>query len=344
MTALEITHSRGADEIEGLVAQLAPHLADLTEHTLTHRARLVKPLLSFDSQALALSFLPSATEGGDPEAYTYHHLRRDLHTKAQAAGVHVASRYVIPSAHLTLGRFIVKTDLETETGEVDRDKVRRLVQTIEGINEWLGRKYWAERADGKHGGDWLVGEEKGLECRQGTLWYGDGGETVMSVPQGNRIGARSEVVRLSSSISKFTRLEYMCEETITVWNSAVPVQWQAEPEEKRKKVERGSGSSVQKRSRMMPVEYQRRSLGACDWRHERRGRHWVVGIPHRCKLRGCAVLVSSVAREVRAGSCADAVMFGRSTTPVGGILWSYSTLLCSAEFTAAGALGGSGAR
>ncbi|KAK3652120.1 hypothetical protein LTR56_005251 [Elasticomyces elasticus] len=181
MTALEITHSLTASEIDGLVEQMLPEARDIADHTLQHRARLVKPLLSFDAQALALSFLPAAGEPGVPahdDSYTYHHLRRDLHAKASAAGVKVASRYVIPSAHLTIGRFITKSDFETSDGAVDHAKVERFIERIESINEWLQAEYWPSEDSIKVGGEWVVGEEKGLDFRQGALWYGGGGETV----------------------------------------------------------------------------------------------------------------------------------------------------------------------
>lgn len=183
MTALEITHSLTAEEIEDLVNKLLPSAPEITDYTKDHRVRLVKPLLSYDAQALALSFLPAAGEQGNVQKsednYSYHHLRRDLHNKAQETGVKVASRYVIPSSHLTIGRFITKRDFETSDGKTDHSKVEKLVSTIEEINKWLQDEYWPS-ADGiKHGGEWVVGEEKGLDFRKGTLWYGGGGQTVM---------------------------------------------------------------------------------------------------------------------------------------------------------------------
>ena len=51
-------------------------------------------------------------------------------------GVKIASRYVTPSAHLTIGRFITKRDFETEDGQVDHSKVKRFIETIDEINEW----------------------------------------------------------------------------------------------------------------------------------------------------------------------------------------------------------------
>ena len=178
MTALEITHSLTADEIEALVEQMLPRGApEIVDYTYGHRARLVKPMVSYDAQAIALSFLPAAGEGeGNSDVYSYHHLRRDLYTQAQKTGVKVASRYVVPSAHLTIGRFITKRDFETE-GQVDHVKVAKLVETIEDINTWL-EDFWPKDGMIKDGGEWLVGAEKGLEFRKGALWYGSGGETV----------------------------------------------------------------------------------------------------------------------------------------------------------------------
>ncbi|KAK4613589.1 hypothetical protein CLAFUW4_09406 [Fulvia fulva] len=169
MTALEITHSLTAPEIDALVYQMKPHAQEICDYTLDHRARLVKPMVSFDAQALALSWLPA--EG---EAYTYHHLRSHLYTLASKTGVKVASRYVIPSAHLTIARFIETGDLEDGSGKVDPSMVKRLVSKIEEINKWLEREYWAKEEKI----EWNVGEDVGLEFRKGPLWYGAGGETV----------------------------------------------------------------------------------------------------------------------------------------------------------------------
>lgn len=180
MTALEITHSLTDPEIRALVATLKPSLAKITDYTYTHRARLVKPTLSYDAQAIALSFVPAAGEAtlaqdraAQDDAYSYHHLRRDLYALASNAGVKVASRYVVPSAHLTLGRFIYAGDFEKEGGEVDGDKVAEFVRVVEEVNEWL-KGYWPGEEGIREGGEWIVGQETGLDCRQGTLWYGDG--------------------------------------------------------------------------------------------------------------------------------------------------------------------------
>lgn len=181
MTALEVTHSLTAQEIDALVEQMKSHIPSIADYTHDHRARLVKPMVSYDSQALALSFLPAAgepDENGHDDGYTYHHLRRDLFTQVSATGVKVASRYVIPSAHLTIGRFITKRDFETADGSVDHAKVEKLVKTIEEINTWLQQEFWPSEDSIKEGGEWIIGEERGLTCRKGTLWYGEGGETI----------------------------------------------------------------------------------------------------------------------------------------------------------------------
>ncbi|QIW94894.1 hypothetical protein AMS68_000412 [Peltaster fructicola] len=172
MTTLEVTHSRTAPEIEELVKMLLPHVTEIANYTQTHRARLVKPLLSFDAQAFALSFLPAAGEPGrtaEEYAYSYHHLRRDIFNKVEAAGLKVGSRYVVPSAHLTIGRYITREDLETG-GKLDSEKVKKLTEVIDYVNEWLVEEY--------SNLEWRVGQERGLTCRKGTLWYGGGGETI----------------------------------------------------------------------------------------------------------------------------------------------------------------------
>ncbi|KAK5166377.1 hypothetical protein LTR04_000637 [Oleoguttula sp. CCFEE 6159] len=176
LTALEITHSQTAPVIAPLVETMRPKIPEITDFTFDHRARLVKPALGFDASAIALSFVPAAGEmlassterTRKDDAYSYHHLRRDLYALCKSTGVEVASRYTVPSAHLTVARFIATAD--TEAG------MQRLVQAFEEINAWLESEYWpeAETETIKDGGEWIVGEEKGLTLRHGTVWYGGG--------------------------------------------------------------------------------------------------------------------------------------------------------------------------
>jgi hypothetical protein len=168
MTVLEITHSLTAPKNEVVVDQMQPILSSMVNYPKTHRARLVKPLVSFDARALAISFLPAAGEPGrslDEDQYSCHHLRRDLFAQAQAGGVKVGSRYVVPSAHLTIARFVKAQDFE----------MAELIRAVDEVNLLLQKEVWPR------GGKWRMGRgrREGLEVRKGTLWYGGGGETVL---------------------------------------------------------------------------------------------------------------------------------------------------------------------
>ncbi len=191
MTALEITHSRTPEEVTELVSTMRPSMGALTSFTYAHRARLVKPMLSYDLAAVAVSFLPAAGEpltsppqapmdsgvGTEPrvdaDAYTYHHLRRDVFDLANSTGVQVGSRYVVPSAHITLARYLTQGDHATAAMR------EKWIRTIQDINSWLEAEVWDRaKGEGDFIGEWMVGQEKGLDAHQGTLWYG-GGRTIM---------------------------------------------------------------------------------------------------------------------------------------------------------------------
>jgi vesicle-fusing ATPase len=185
ITVLEVTHSKTAPEIESIVDSIRDKAPAITDYTYDHRSRLVKPLIGFDASALALSFVPAASEGlhsgrkPEDDKYTYHHLRRDIFRLLSDAGVQVDSRYVVPSSHLTIGRFITTKDFAGEDGSHDASKMKAFVDKIEEINSWLENEYWPEHNNDaiSEGGEFNVGEETGLHCRMGTLWYG-GGEEV----------------------------------------------------------------------------------------------------------------------------------------------------------------------
>lgn len=195
LTTLEITHSRTPPEVASLVRQMRPTLPALTNVTFTHRSRLVKPMLSYDLAAVAVSFLPAAGEpvtspppcattatatpstsasnnaNDSSDGYTYHHLRRDVFDLAKKTGVDIASRYVVPSAHITLGRYLTQEDHATPALR------ETWIRKIEEVNAWLEREVW-DMASGEFVGEWIVGQEKGLDARCGSLWYG-GGRTLM---------------------------------------------------------------------------------------------------------------------------------------------------------------------
>ncbi|KAI0179291.1 RNA ligase/cyclic nucleotide phosphodiesterase [Hypoxylon sp. FL1284] len=194
ITTLELDFSRTAAEIEALKETLRPALPAIAGYTYGHRARLVRPMVSYDLSAFALSFVPAACEpplspapvapgaaqplaqetdgSGVGDAYTYHHLRRDAWDLARRAGVAVSSRYVVPSAHVTLGRYLTGADHATP------EQRRCWVDAIDAVNAWLEAEVW-DNPGSRLVGEWVVGQEKGLDVRVGTLWYGGGRTVVM---------------------------------------------------------------------------------------------------------------------------------------------------------------------
>ncbi|CAG7949021.1 unnamed protein product [Penicillium nalgiovense] len=190
ITVLEVAHSQTEERIEELVQTLQSSkdvtYADIAAYPRSHPTRLIKPMVSFDSAALALSFVPAAGEcleaecSSDKEHYTYHHLRRDIFDMVRHTKVPVASRYIVPSAHLTIARFISQ-DGFLATGSdgaetVDRSRVKLLIDKIDEINRKLENEYWPKGGAIEEGGEWIVGQE-GLVIRRGRVWYG-GGEYV----------------------------------------------------------------------------------------------------------------------------------------------------------------------
>jgi hypothetical protein len=190
-TVLEVAHSLPEAQIEGLVETLQSSkdisTSQIADYSFTHRARLVKPMVSFDSAAMALSFVPAAGERSgsqqtlDDDTYSYHHLRRDVFDMVRKAGIPVASRYSVPSAHLTIARFItqdgfLKEERDAEgQRQIDHSQVKLLIDKIGDINKQLQSEYWPrENGTIRDGGEWLVGQEKGLVIQKGRLWYGDG--------------------------------------------------------------------------------------------------------------------------------------------------------------------------
>jgi hypothetical protein len=185
LTALEIIHSVTDPEVQSIIAKLGPAtIATLTDYTYSHRARLIKPMLSYDAAAIALSFVPAAGEGlplatvdslersKEDDNFTYHHLRRDLFNVAKKTGVTINSRYVVPTSHITIGRFLCQNDHDSP------EKMELFIKKIEKINEWLETEYWPKDGEArKEESEWIVGHEKGLNFREGRLWYG-GGNTV----------------------------------------------------------------------------------------------------------------------------------------------------------------------
>ena len=176
ITVLEVVHSTTRAAIESLIETIGmQHLERMVYYPAGKGVRLGKPSLSFDKAALAVSFLP--IEGGRDRGYTYHHLRGDLWEMLRRRGIDVSSRYIVPSAHLTVGRFIEVGP--TGVGSVAKE-MKRWIKVIDEINDWLeknGEQYM--RGDnGKGQSFWEI--DTPLDLRKGLLWYG-GGQTVVKI-------------------------------------------------------------------------------------------------------------------------------------------------------------------
>ncbi|KAJ8130183.1 hypothetical protein O1611_g3447 [Lasiodiplodia mahajangana] len=186
LTTLELAFCRTAEEIEEIKETLKPAIPTIASYSYLHRARLVKPMISYDLSAFAVSFLPAA---GEPvvspapvapdnaavlkqgDSYSYHHLRKDMWDQTKAAGIAVDSRYIVPSAHITLGRYLTHKDHATP------EQRKKWVDAIDEINKWLETEVWVHPGS-EFIGEWIVGQERGFDVRVGNLWYG-GGRTVL---------------------------------------------------------------------------------------------------------------------------------------------------------------------
>ncbi|KAJ5365099.1 Ribosomal protein L44e [Penicillium concentricum] len=177
MTTLEIRSSLTGSEIDEIASSLemSGSVAELANYTLTHRARLVKPVISYDISAVALSFVPAAGEedhceySGKDDQFTYHHLRSDLYNIVTQSGCPIAARYTVPSAHITIGRFIAPSspqEGESDSPKEFEKKASQLVDKIEDLNHELRSNVWRRLGDPSQG-QWVIGHEKGLELMKG---------------------------------------------------------------------------------------------------------------------------------------------------------------------------------
>lgn len=176
ITVLEVVHSTTPAAVESLIQTIGmQHLERMVDYPAGKGVRLGKPFLSFDKAALAVSFLP--IEGGGDRDYTYHHLRGDLWGMLRKRGIDVSSRYIVPSAHLTVGRFIETGP--AGTGSVAKE-MERWIKAIDEINDWLEKngEQYMRGDDGEGQSFWEI--DTPLDLRKGLLWYG-GGQTVVKV-------------------------------------------------------------------------------------------------------------------------------------------------------------------
>lgn len=177
MTTSELLSSCPENEVEGMAAILQQKLPieEIVSYTLTHRARLIRPVISYDTTAFALSFVPAAEE--ETDAYTYHHLRRDVWDIVSQSNCEFASRYNVPSAHLTIARFVVPPEADKSKMVDDLcSRTTAIVNKIEEINQTLRSTDWKQFGNPSRG-EWVVGQERGLDFHKGRSWFGEG-ETV----------------------------------------------------------------------------------------------------------------------------------------------------------------------
>ncbi|EFE37853.1 conserved hypothetical protein [Trichophyton verrucosum HKI 0517] len=168
LSVVEISHRHPMAHLWSVFKQigrpLVQEMLDLpASHAASHSrvARLGRPMLLFDAAGVAIAFAPVGTD-----TYTYHHLRRDLHSMAISSGVKTDTCYTACMGHITLGRFISTKHFDSDNVETAQERLRVWMATIQDINEELRQSYQA--ADW----EWTVGEEKGLELQMGMLKFG----------------------------------------------------------------------------------------------------------------------------------------------------------------------------
>lgn len=207
MTVMEAIHSVTSDAVEEVLANMEGgpaglgEIADLVvEGVLEGGVRLGKPMVCFDGQAVAVSFLPlpsgvkdvkedgekgiiegskQLAEGSKSDVVVsegwnggYHGLRARIWEECAKRGINVGSRYVVPSAHVTVMRYVGDGGAKWKGG------VKGWVEGVERVNGWL-------EGLGEEG-EWMVGEERGCVWRKGRLWYGCGETLCVGKNKGSR--------------------------------------------------------------------------------------------------------------------------------------------------------------
>ncbi|KAM0749499.1 hypothetical protein T439DRAFT_357835 [Meredithblackwellia eburnea MCA 4105] len=119
---------------------------------------LHSPVLNLDPTAISLSFLPRGS--------AYHQLRQILFSSyGSETSPALKARYIHPSAHLTVVRFLKP---------IKGEKVRDLVKAVSALNVRL-----SESALGSTIWNIENKEETRVECTSGQVWYG-GGDVIAS--------------------------------------------------------------------------------------------------------------------------------------------------------------------
>lgn len=149
LTALEICHTKPADEVEHMARSMTPALSKALE-VADSKLTLYKPMVSFDQRAIALSFISKP-----PTSQTVY--REALFNVVQdntPPDVSPSSRYSAPSAHVTIIRFI---------DNLDPAQVQSLISTIQSTNKDI--------LDSPIEWEFKPGTS---QCHYGRTWYGKG--------------------------------------------------------------------------------------------------------------------------------------------------------------------------
>jgi hypothetical protein len=160
MTLLEILCVGTSRHLSSVVAKIKPHLHELLQ---TKGCRLVQPMLTCDRVAFAITFVSPVDDN-----WGHLHLREQIWENCvDCVGVMPRMRYCLPSAHVTIARWI---------GPATGDIVR--IQEIVGQINAKIEEIWKDV-----GGLWTVadnGGAEGVRCLSGLIWYGIGDELIPS--------------------------------------------------------------------------------------------------------------------------------------------------------------------
>ena len=150
LTVFEVTHSRTSEQLQPLVRAVRSHGSRLFDALPVDRVKLDSPLLNCDNAAVALTFLPVDVDGNDITT-----LRAEVSRRMSALGLKLDGRYVLSSAHVTIGKFI-KPQLQHATME---QWLARLEQLREECKGWQG--------------EWCLADGP-LQVMTDKSWYGGG--------------------------------------------------------------------------------------------------------------------------------------------------------------------------
>jgi hypothetical protein len=196
LTVLELSHRHSVPQLQATYDALTKETAQAMTNIPSslpkcQTIRLVKPFLSFDEKAVAVTFVPDASNASyatngyasdeddkvhDSDHFTYQHLRSEMHKLAMKSGIKIDTCYTTATAHITLGRFIgdsvfapssVNHDADGANDDDTQTRTRNFVKLVQEINKELESSLW-----GEDGMKWVIAGDKGLECQFGYVKWG----------------------------------------------------------------------------------------------------------------------------------------------------------------------------